>query len=53
MLLEQAGVATIAGTSFGQYGEGYLRVSYAASRETIRDALGRVRTFLAERGAPG
>ncbi len=49
-LLEQAGVATIAGTSFGQYGEGYLRISYAASRETIRDAMGRVRSFLAERG---
>ena len=51
-LLEQAGVATIAGTSFGQYGEGYLRISYAASRETIRDAMGRVRAFLAERGMP-
>ncbi len=51
-LLEQAGVATIAGTSFGQYGEGYLRISYAASRETIRDAMGRVRSFLAERGMP-
>ncbi len=49
-LLEQAGVATIAGTSFGRYGEGYLRISYAASRETIRDAMGRVRSFLAERG---
>ena len=42
----------IAGTSFGQYGEGYLRISYAASRDTIRDAMGRVRAFLAERGAP-
>ncbi len=51
-LLEKAGVATIAGTSFGQYGEGYLRISYAASRETIRDAMGRVRSFLAERGMP-
>jgi aspartate/methionine/tyrosine aminotransferase len=49
VLLEQAGVATIAGTSFGQYGEGYLRISYAASRETIRDAMGRVRAYLAER----
>jgi aspartate/methionine/tyrosine aminotransferase len=51
-LLEEAGVATIAGTSFGRYGEGYLRISYAASRETIRDAMGRVRTFLTKRGTP-
>jgi aspartate/methionine/tyrosine aminotransferase len=51
-LLEEAGVATIAGSSFGQYGEGYLRISYAASRDTIREAMGRVRAFLAERGAP-
>ncbi len=35
-LLEQAGVATIAGTSFGEYGEGYLRFSYANSRESDR-----------------
>jgi aspartate aminotransferase len=45
-LLEQAGVATIAGTSFGHYGEGYLRFSYAASRDAIGEAIERIRKFL-------
>jgi aspartate/methionine/tyrosine aminotransferase len=45
-LLEQAGVATIAGTSFGEYGEGYLRFSYANSREAIGEAIGRIRNYL-------
>src|SRR5262249_56451826 len=38
-LLEDTGVATIAGTSFGEYGEGYLRFSYANSREAIAEAI--------------
>jgi len=46
-LLEQAGVATIAGTSFGAYGEGYLRFSYASSIENIQTALGRIAELLA------
>src|SRR6266700_1680304 len=45
-LLEKAGVATIAGTSFGEYGEGYLRFSYASSREAIGEAIERIREFL-------
>ena len=45
-LLEKTGVATIAGTSFGEYGEGYLRLSYAASREAIDEAVERIRGFL-------
>jgi aspartate aminotransferase len=45
-LLEKTGVATIAGTSFGEYGEGYLRFSYAASREAIGEAIERIRNFL-------
>ncbi|MGD1878519.1 MAG: pyridoxal phosphate-dependent aminotransferase [Kiloniellaceae bacterium] len=48
-LLEQAGVATIAGTSFGRYGEGYLRLSYANSQDNIRSALDRIAGHLAER----
>jgi len=48
-LLEEAGVATIAGTSFGEYGEGYLRFSYAASTEEILEAMTRIKKFLAER----
>jgi len=38
-LLEGAGVACLAGTAFGQYGEGHLRLSYANSRENIARAL--------------
>ena len=47
MLLEQAGVATVAGTSFGHLGEGYVRFSYANSVDNIRTALGRVAEALA------
>ena len=45
-LLTEAGVATIAGTSFGHLGEGYLRFSYAASTEDIRIAMERIRACL-------
>ena len=45
-LLEKAGVATVAGTSFGAYGEGYLRFSYAASIDHIREAMARIRSCL-------
>ena len=45
-LLHEAGVAVLAGTSFGHLGEGYLRFSYASSVEEIRAACGRVRDFL-------
>jgi len=41
-LLEENGVATIAGTSFGAYGEGYVRISYANSLENIEAALKRM-----------
>ena len=42
-LLYQGSVATLAGTAFGKYGEGFLRLSYATSLETIRHALHRIR----------
>jgi aspartate/methionine/tyrosine aminotransferase len=45
-LLEEAGVAMLAGTAFGEYGEGYMRVSYANSPENITRALGKVRELL-------
>jgi aspartate/methionine/tyrosine aminotransferase len=45
-LLEDAGVATVAGTSFGSYGEGYLRLSYANSTENIREAIRRMDQWL-------
>ena len=46
-LLEEAGVASVAGTSFGRHGEGFLRLSYANSAENIIEAVARMRTFLA------
>jgi aspartate/methionine/tyrosine aminotransferase len=39
-------VATLAGTSFGPGGEGYLRLSYANSVENIQEALARMGTLL-------
>ncbi|MEO0488673.1 MAG: pyridoxal phosphate-dependent aminotransferase [Cyanobacteria bacterium J06659_2] len=47
-LLETAGVATLAGQSFGQHGEGYLRLSYANSLENIEQALGRIKNAIAQ-----
>lgn len=48
-LLEEAGVAAIAGTSFGAEGEGYLRISYANSLENIELALERIGRWLTQR----
>lgn len=48
-LLEDAGVAVIGGPDFGVHGEGYLRLSYATSRENIVAAIGRMGEFLARR----
>jgi aspartate/methionine/tyrosine aminotransferase len=45
-LLEEAGVACLTGTSFGEFGEGYLRFSYANSIENIQEGLRRVQTAL-------
>ncbi|MEO0672453.1 MAG: aminotransferase class I/II-fold pyridoxal phosphate-dependent enzyme, partial [Pseudomonadota bacterium] len=45
-MLEDAGVATVAGPSFGIHGEGYIRFSYANSVENIREAAGRIATLL-------
>ena len=46
LFLEQAGVATIAGTSFGVHGEGFIRFSYANSTENIERAIDRIRPLL-------
>jgi aspartate/methionine/tyrosine aminotransferase len=45
-LLDEAGVATIAGTSFGALGEGYLRFSYAASLAALEDGVARIGAWL-------
>jgi aspartate aminotransferase len=41
-LLEQAGVAALSGTAFGEFGEGYLRFSVANSLENLQRALDRI-----------
>jgi aspartate/methionine/tyrosine aminotransferase len=45
-LLEEAGVAVLAGSSFGRFGHDNLRLSYANSREKLTQALERMRGFL-------
>ena len=45
-LLEEVGVATVAGTSFGALGEGFIRFSYASSTERIIEAVERIDGFL-------
>ena len=45
-LLEEAGVACLSGTAFGEYGEGYLRFSVANSNENLMAAIERIREFL-------
>jgi len=47
-LLEQAGVAALSGTSFGEFGEGYLRFSVANSLENLQLALERVGAWTRE-----
>jgi len=46
-LLNEAGVAALPGTAFGEYGEGYLRLSFANSLTNIEAALDRIRKFVA------
>jgi len=45
-LLEDVGVATVAGTSFGAFGEGFIRFSYASSIASITQAVDRIENFL-------
>lgn len=47
VLLHDYGVACLAGTSFGPGGEGYLRLSYAASRDNLNEAISRMREAFA------
>lgn len=41
-LLDEFGVAAVSGTSFGDAGEGYIRLSYATSERNIEEALRRI-----------
>jgi len=47
-LLKDAGVSVLAGTSFGAFGEGYVRISFANSQENIREALRRMGGWLVD-----
>ncbi len=47
-LLQEAGVATLSGTSFGKYGEGFLRMSYANSIDNIEKALAWIKGAIAK-----
>ena len=46
LILEKAGVALLPGNSFGEYGEGYLRISYANSLENIQKGLEQIKSIL-------
>ncbi len=48
LLLNEAGVACLSGTAFGEHGEGHLRLSYANSRENIARALERMHAVLSQ-----
>ena len=45
---QKKAVAFIPGAAFGRYGEGYVRISYAASMETIREAMKRLEEYMRE-----
>jgi aspartate/methionine/tyrosine aminotransferase len=47
-LMEEAGVALLAGTAFGKFGDGYLRISYANSLENIQEALDRIQVAVSK-----
>jgi aspartate/methionine/tyrosine aminotransferase len=48
LILEKAGVALLPGSSFGEYGEGYLRLSYANSVENIQRGLEKIEKAVKE-----
>tara|TARA_B100000700_G_scaffold40755_2_gene41374 strand:- start:38378 stop:39544 length:1167 start_codon:yes stop_codon:yes gene_type:complete len=45
-LLDESGVATLSGESFGKEGKGYIRISFANSTENISEALNRIEDFV-------
>ena len=45
-LLKEAGVAAVPGSAFGIGGEGYMRISYAYSREQLQEACDRIENFV-------
>ncbi|MCY7210555.1 pyridoxal phosphate-dependent aminotransferase [Streptococcus sp. IsoGale021] len=45
---QKKAVAFIPGAAFGQYGEGYVRLSYAAGMDTIKEAMKRLKEYMEE-----
>jgi len=45
-LIEKAKVVTVPGNAFGNLGEGYVRMSYACTRENLKEALSRIREVI-------
>ncbi len=52
-LLYDAGVSCLSGAAFGEYGEGYIRFSYANSYENLMDAVERIKAAVANRMGVG
>jgi aspartate aminotransferase len=48
-MLAEGGVALLSGTAFGDFGEGYIRLSFANSQENLTSALGRIEAFLKDK----
>ena len=47
-ILEDSGVAILPGTSFGQFGEGFIRICYAVGQNEIKDALERIKKSISK-----
>lgn len=45
ILLYKLGITTVSGKSFGSFGEGYLRISYANSEKNLKEAIYRIKNF--------
>lgn len=51
-LLEESGVAVVPGTAFGPFGEGYVRLSIAASEEVLQEACQRIAAYAVQSSLP-
>ena len=47
-ILEDAGVAILPGTSFGEFGEGFVRICYAVNQDKIKNALERIKKSISK-----
>ena len=50
ILLYKLGITTVSGNSFGKFGEGYIRISFANSEKNIIKAISRIRNFISKEG---